>query len=128
MRACAVCEGSLEDKRKDARFCSSACRAVVSYNRSRPERFVFTCAGCGAPFEAKRRDARYCSTPCRAKGGQTTLLRVGGIEVDDLFAQALRSYGLWREKWDGRQLKGVPDVDPSPWKRTNRHLALVSGP
>lgn len=34
MRQCAQCDGSLERRRKDARYCSAACRAAASRARA----------------------------------------------------------------------------------------------
>lgn len=104
MKTCAHCDGSMEGRRANARFCSTYCRvATHQQGYRRPSRIL---------------QPRPVPT-----------LKVAGIECDDLFAAALKLYDLWKPKWDGFALKGVNDVDLDPYRRTNTpHLALVSGP
>lgn len=88
------------------------------------------CASCGSPLVGRRSHARFCSGRCRAAAAERRqALFVGGVEVDDLFAHALKTYGLWQQAWDDRPIKGASDVDLEPFRKTRPQLsAVVSGP
>jgi len=63
-RTCS-CGASLDGKRPDAKWCSSACANRAWRRRTDAERSVRTvCDGCGGSIEGKRWQARYCSKNC----------------------------------------------------------------
>lgn len=67
-RRCPVCGISIEGRRRQALYCSGACRAHASRVRDAigakfdPER---ACTECGEPLAGRRSDALYCGTTCR---------------------------------------------------------------
>jgi hypothetical protein len=63
-RVCAVCDIDISDRRRQARFCSSTCRA--RHFRGESDRLAGVCEGCGAKLDGARADARFCSNTCRS--------------------------------------------------------------
>lgn len=68
-RTCGVCGRNIEEKRPQAHFCGSACRAEASRlaagKQPRGNSCDARCAECGGPIGGGRRDRRYCGTRCK---------------------------------------------------------------
>ena len=65
-RACAQCGVVFSGRRRDAKYCSSACNEKAVRKRAVAKRapVMRVCVGCGKRFEQGRRDQAFCSRPC----------------------------------------------------------------
>lgn len=77
MIACEVCGKPRQVKRKEARFCSKACRDKLVIAERKAQRVPLPempCAICGTPFQPVRQGARFCSKRCLRISGDRTRL------------------------------------------------------
>ena len=67
-----VCGADISDRRPQARFCSSSCRAL--HHRGAVYLPAVPCEGCGAVLDRARADARFCGPTCRSRAWRASKL------------------------------------------------------
>lgn len=89
---CRRCGGTLETKRKPAKFCDDQCRSLYNRYGSR-QNWMRSCATCGHAFEVPRHypNQQCCTRPCRDEYNRRRLSKVDKCPIDES-----------PDIWDGR--------------------------